>query len=112
MLADDLDRALELDLLAYTGCAVCRQTRVDGIPIADTLAAARDARLSALAARERYRARNARLERRAQQRAAQRVAVPPIADDPAKPAPKPPLPSAAAAVLARAKAKAAERTKP
>jgi len=55
---------------------------------------------AAWAARERHRARAARLERRDAERQARR-APPPVADS------KPALPSAAAAILARAKARAA-----
>jgi hypothetical protein len=92
---DDLDAAIELGLLDAAPCNACA---------ADCRAAltlARDRRLRALAARERFRARNARLQHRADARAAARtpVAAPEIA--------KPPLPPAAAAALARAKAKAA-----
>lgn len=98
---DDLDRAIEIGLfsvLPCMGCADACTTRV---------IAARDMRRSALAARDRYRARQARLARRAAERAAARGA-PVIATPEAKPA----LPSAAAAALARAKARAAERRKP
>ncbi|BDU16018.1 hypothetical protein [Lysobacter auxotrophicus] len=73
------------------------------------LHAARTARIGALAARERYRARNARLERRARERAEKRAA-PPVSEV-ATPTPSA-LPSAAAAALARARAKAAQRHKP
>lgn len=98
---DDLDRAIEAGLLSVVPCTSCRDA------CTARLTTARDARLSALAARERYRARQARLQRRAEERAAARAA-PVIATAEAKPA----LPSAAAAALARAKARAAERRKP
>lgn len=110
--ADDLDRALSLGLLDAAVCAGCA-------PECTTmLIDARVARSKALAARARYRARNARLARRAQERAAHRAdaRAPEAAthDDAtisvAAP-PRPTLPSAAAAALARAKAKAAERNK-
>ena len=55
----------------------------------------------AWAARDRYLARNARLARRAAEHDAKR--------SPALPEKRSPLPPAAAAILARAKAKAAER---
>ena len=110
--ADDLDRAIELGLLetvACDGCDALCQSR---------LREAREARLSALAARERHRAREARLQRRQAERDRQREAARPVAAqagsdtgtgaEPARPA----LPSAAAAALARARAKAAERHKP
>jgi hypothetical protein len=91
LLEDDLDRALELGLLDAAPCpgcdAACRMR----------VAAARDARQQALAARERYRARQARLARRAEERAARR------ADAARSPSA---LPPAAAAALARATARA------
>lgn len=87
--------------------------------------AARDARLHALAARERFRAREARLRLREQARASRRGAsAAPVSSDaaqtdhttepqgPSSAAPAPHsagLPAAAAAALARAKAKAAAR---
>ena len=101
---DDLDQAIELGLLldpplACGNCsAQCTRLMHD----------ARAARLSALAARERFRARNARLERRARERAEQRTPSAPVTQTTSAPA----LPSAAAAALARARAKAAARHKP
>ncbi|MFC3549902.1 hypothetical protein ACFOLC_02625 [Lysobacter cavernae] len=102
---DDLDCALELGLLDVTDCPGCTP------PCRTRLADARQARLRALAARERYRARQARLQRRALEKSVQRetTAAPATATGPAVAAP---LPSAAALALARAKAKAAERRKP
>ncbi len=106
---DDVDRAIDAGLLDRTiECASC------GDACRKALHEARDARLTALAARERYRARNARLERRARERA-ERRASPPATDSTAEAtrnAPAPALPSAAAAALARARAKAALRHKP
>ncbi|HWS76796.1 MAG TPA: hypothetical protein VN205_00310, partial [Thermomonas sp.] len=61
---------------------------------------------TAWAARARYRQRQARLERRAAEREARRIAAMPA--DPVAPA-RPALPAAAADVLARALAKAARR---
>ena len=58
-------------------------------------------------ARERYRQREARLARRAAEREARRLKVADVAES-AQPA-RPALPTGAAAILARAKAKAAER---
>jgi hypothetical protein len=101
---DDLDLALELGLLDAAPCEHC-----SGACNA-RLATARDARLAALAARERYRLRQARLQRRAQQRAPARVASTPTATNTAEA--NPALPTAAAAALARAKERAAERRKP
>jgi len=100
--ADDLDRAIEAGLLTCEGCDSCAEdcTR--------KLLTARDARLRALAARARYREREARLQRRAAERTAAR-AVPESIKATDAAALKPALPSAAAAALARAKAKAAGR---
>lgn len=99
---DDLDQAMETGLLAATPCPGCSAA------CTRRLMAARDARLAALAARERFRAREARLRRRAQERAAGRA---PGAAAPASGA-TPALPPAAASALARAKARAAARHKP
>lgn len=109
--SDDIDLALSLGLLDCTGCGDCSRACGAGVAVAETLVLARDERRRALAARERFRARALRLERRATERAAKRmpavhaetVAVTPQATA---------LPSAAAAALARAKARAAERHKP
>ncbi len=89
---DDLDQAIERGLPACTPCPACApacQAR---------LVAARDTRLSALAARDRFRARQARLAARAQERAARRAQA--AAASPSA------LPPAAAAALQRALAKA------
>jgi uncharacterized protein (UPF0212 family) len=91
---DDLDAAIELGLLGALPCPRCASD------CASTLIAARDARLRALAARERFRARERRLARRVAEREAARATA---AKQPAA------LPPAAAAALARAKAKAAGR---
>jgi len=72
------------------------------------LAAAREGRLRALAARERFRARALRLQRRERERAARRKPPATLAEADVAGAP-PSLPPAAAAALARAKAKAAGR---
>lgn len=97
---DDLDRAIDAGLLACVPCPGCDPA------CSASVIAARDARVVALAARERYRAREARLQRRVHERAARRaVAVEPQPSD--GQAQRPPLPSAAAAALARAKARAA-----
>ena len=98
LMADDLDAALQLGLLDAQPCPGC-----DGGCNA-RLIEARDARLVALAARERHRARDARLQRRKAERQAARAPAATIAS--AAPA----LPSAAADALARALAKARERT--
>ena len=96
---DDVDAAIDLGLLDAAPCdacaPACRAALID----------ARENRLRAFAARQRFRARNARLQRRAEARAAARTPAPArVADEP-----KPALPPAAAAALARAKAKAAGR---
>jgi hypothetical protein len=91
---DDLDAAIERGLLDMQPCPHCNAD------CASQLIEARDARLRALAARERFRAREARLARRAAEREAARSVA---AKQPAA------LPPAAAAALARAKAKAAGR---
>ncbi len=102
---DDIDRAIALGLLEFappsSPCAHCADA------IARTLAA-RDARLRALAARERFRARETRLVERAEARARKRAATTPPAAAAGTPA-RPSLPPAAAAALARAKAKVAAK---
>ena len=95
--AGDLDRALDAGLLGGVPCPGCADR------CTATLLAARNERLRALAARDRFRARTARLQRRADERNMQRAAAP--AATPQAPA----LPAAAAAALARAKARAAHR---
>lgn len=89
---DDLDRALDLGLLGEACCAAC------SVECRTVLQSSRRERLAALSARARYRARALRLE----QRAARGVAEPAPGKRDA-----PSLPPAAAAALARAKAKAA-----
>lgn len=101
---DDVDRAIEAGLLDRdVECAHC------GDECRARLHEARAARVAALAARERYRARAARLERRARERAEKRVSPPVTAV--VTPTPSA-LPSAAAAALARARERAAQRHKP
>lgn len=104
--ADDLDAAIEAGLMAYVPCRTCEGADRDAIDLlVRTQARLRDA----WDARERYRLRNARLARRAAERDARRPAAPqPDAQAPQR---KSALPSAAADILARAKAKAAERMK-
>jgi len=101
---DDIDGAIEAGLLDRSiECAICNDE------CRERLHHARDERIAALAARQRFRARNARLERRARERAEKRAPAP--SNDVATPTP-PALPSAAAAALARAREKAAQRHKP
>jgi hypothetical protein len=109
---DDLDRAITLGLVAGDAAPSCTSCSDD---CRARLQAARTERMQALAARDRYRTRNARLERRARERAEHRAAAMPVAASVATDAPAPvatALPSAAAAALARARAKAAARHKP
>jgi hypothetical protein len=98
---DDLDRAIELGLLDFKPACDCVQC---ALSIA-TLVATRDARLRALAARDRFRAREARLAARAEARAKRRAEAQAAPRAPAMPA----LPPAAAAALARALAKASTK---
>lgn len=101
--ADNLDRAMALGLLDARPednairCDACSAR-------ADILIAARNERLCALAARERYRARQARLAERAATRACKREAT-----APQRTVAAPSLPPAAAAALARAKARVAAK---
>ena len=97
---DDVDAAIALGLLDAASCDTCTPD------CRAALMQARDSRLRAFAARERFRARNARLQRRAEARAAARVPTPVPENAQSE---KPALPPAAAAALARAKAKAANR---
>ncbi|WP_197017159.1 hypothetical protein [Pseudoxanthomonas suwonensis] len=105
--AGDVDAALQAGLMDYAA------SDVEDAPIH----AAQQRLRTAWAARERYRARAGRLERRALERAARRAqaaapALPeaPVAEAPVAARPVPSLPPAAAAALARAKARAAGRT--
>ena len=96
--ADELDAALAQGLLDATPCPSCTTS------CNARLVAARDARRTALSARERFRARGERLARRKVEREAARTPPPsPAAMKAAA------LPPAAAYVLARALAKAAAR---
>lgn len=97
----DLDAALELGLLEAVACPECQ-------PACNArLYGARDARRTAVAARERYRNRSQRLARRKAARVAART--PPAATTAS---PMPALPAAAADALARALAKAGGRKQP
>ena len=96
--ADDLDAALDAGLMEFIPCPSC------DAEAATKLLEAQRKLTRALAARERYRTRGARLARIAAEREARRAPV--IVQK------KPALPPAAAAILARAKAKAAERHNP
>ena len=98
---DDMDAALAHGLLDATPCPSC------AADCNARLLEARDARRIALAARGRFRARDARLARRKAERDAARAIAPMQQAVKATP-----LPSAAADVLARALAKAAARRTP
>ena len=95
---DDVDAALACGLLDALPCPSC------SVDCNAALAEARDARRVALAARDRFVARNARLQRRKAEREAARRPPPGVASTQAAA-----LPSAAADALARALAKAKER---
>lgn len=101
--AHDLDGAIERGLLSFEAPPACCEACASRVAI---VLAARDARVRALAARERYRAREARLAERAEAKARRRAAASPAQ---ATPTTTPALPSAALAALARAKAKAAAK---
>jgi len=94
---DDIDAAMARGLLDAQPCPGCDAS------CNARLIAARDARLFALAARERHRARTERLQRRKAEREAARTPPATLANK------EPALPVAAADALARALAKARER---
>lgn len=99
--ADDLDAAIENGLMQFVDCQACRAGDPDYAAMADAVTAVRGRLAQAWAARDRYRARNSRLARRVAERETRRTAV--------NVEKQSSLPAAAAAILARAKAKAAER---
>src|SRR4051794_36165613 len=94
---DNIDAAIEDGLVRYVPCPACDPA------LAAELIETQQKLSMAWAARDRYVARNARIARRAAERDAKR--------SPAIPEKKSQLPPAAAAILARAKARAAERGK-
>ncbi|PPT50731.1 hypothetical protein [Xanthomonas arboricola] len=107
--ADDLDRALALGLMEYRPDP--RDDLLDPAcpQLSAVLLAAQQRLRDAWAARDRYRARAVRLQRRAAERDARRTPAPaPAHSQPAAAA----LPPLAAAILARAKAKAAGGAQP
>lgn len=97
---DDMDAAIDAGLLAWTGCPACALRQGLALAQIEALHAARDFRLRALAARDRFRVREQRLRRRSAERDARQLG-------PGRGSAT--LPPAAAAALARAKAKAAQR---
>lgn len=101
--ADDVDAAIGAGLMDFQPCSCAGDDTIVVMQTQQRLRTAWDAR-------QRYRQRQARLEKRAAERDARRLKAP----DPAVIAvdtPRPALPTGAAAILARAKAKAAERMK-
>jgi len=101
VLADELDAALDAGLMAYVPTPG-DDLLLPGYPdLPDRLLDAQQRLCRAWAARDRYRQRAVRLARRAAERDARRA--PPAPSPELKPA----LPAAAAAILARARAKAA-----
>jgi hypothetical protein len=95
---DNIDAAIEAGLMDFVSCPDCDPV------LAPQLVQAQRKLLDAWAARDRYRARNARLATRAAERDARRAG--------AAVGKQNTLPAGAAAVLARARAKAALRSKP
>ena len=99
---DDVDAAIDAGLMDFVPCRCCAGDAA--LAEASLLVAGAQQRLRiAWKARERHRARATRLQRRAAEKAARRAAPPSVATD----ARRPSLPPAAAAALARAKARAA-----
>lgn len=95
---DDVDAAIEAGLMRYVPCPVCTPSLA-----AELIETQRKLSL-AWAARDRHQARAVRLARRVAEREAKRAAAMPVES-------RSVLPPAAAAILARAKARAAERNK-
>lgn len=99
--ADDVDAAIDAGLMQYVPCPACDSYDAQAARDSARIRATQRRLTDAWAARDRYRARNARLQRREAERAARRA---PARNTDTK---IPSLPPAAAAALARAKAKAA-----
>ncbi|KRG69001.1 hypothetical protein [Pseudoxanthomonas dokdonensis] len=111
LLRDDVDTAIDAGLMAFMPCPDCAS--ITPAPTRMVLIADAQQRLRrAWDARDRYLARQQRLQRRAAEREAKRrqppVAATNVGDAAGNPAASA-LPAAAAALLARAKAKAAQR---
>lgn len=100
----DVDAALQAGLMDYTA--------LPGDDADAPLLVAQQRLRTAWEARERHRARAARLARIAAEREARRRAAATPATAPGAPAPGPALPPAAAAALERARARAAAARKP
>jgi hypothetical protein len=103
--ADDIDAAIESGLMAFSPCADCARDPAVADAI-DAIAHAQTRLRAAWAARDRYRAREARIARRERERTERRRAGA-VAAPQGPAAPRPPLPAAVASVRARATAKAA-----
>jgi len=99
---DDIDAAIEAGLMRFRPCAACEQEDTEYASLCSPILEAQQRLSRSWAARDRYRARQARLARQASERQARREPVPAEKEKAA-------LPPSAAAILARAKAKAAER---
>lgn len=100
--SDDVDAAIEAGLMQFRPCAACEREVTGYASLCAPILEAQQRLGRAWAARDRYRARLARLARQAAARDARRAAAPVEKEKTA-------LPPSAAAILARAKAKAAER---
>ena len=101
--SDDMDAAIEAGLMCIRPCAACEREDAGYALLCAPIFEAQQRLSRSWAARERYRARQARLARQTAEREARRSPTTPA--EKAKAA----LPPSAAAILARAKAKAAER---
>ncbi|WP_226469969.1 hypothetical protein [Luteimonas panaciterrae] len=101
---DDVDAAIDAGLMQYVPCPACDSNDAQAALDSARIRATQRRLTDAWAARDRYHARNARLQRREAERAARRAPARAHAD-PRTPS----LPPAAAAALARAKAKAASK---
>lgn len=100
--SEDVDAAIDAGLMRFHYCAGCAQEDVTYASLCVPILEAQQRLSRAWAARDRYRVRGARLARQATEREARRTPTPAQQT-------KAPLPPSAAAILARAKAKAAER---
>lgn len=98
----DVDAAIEAGLMRFHPCAACEREDPSYLPLCAPILETQQRLSRAWAARARYRQRTVRLARQAQERQARRA---PVRAEEKQSA----LPPSAAAILARAKAKAAER---
>jgi Na+-translocating ferredoxin:NAD+ oxidoreductase RnfC subunit len=99
---DDVDAAIEAGLMRFRPCSACEREVAGYTSLCAPIMEAQQRLDRSWAARDRYRARQARLARQAAARDARRTPAPVEKEKAA-------LPPSAAAILARAKAKAAER---